>query len=49
MLILCIVGNNWNYVQIMAIYVNLLDFRQTMGKNVEFWAIYVNFVFSREN
>ena len=32
MLVLYIVGNNLSYVEIMVIYVNLLDFRQIMGK-----------------
>ena len=26
MLILCFVGNNWNYVRVMVVNVNLLDF-----------------------
>ncbi len=44
MLILCLVGNSWNYVRIMVIIVNLLDFIQIVGqKNVEIWVIYVNF------
>ena len=34
MLILCIIGNDWNYVRIMMVNVHLLDFRKTIGKKI---------------